>query len=314
MSRLTDLADELKSLAKVDNVNDGISDEDLQGYVTLALRQHDKYLTVDSLPVEEEEPVLTLAWVKVCLVRASKLSVDANLSGAAGYGRDNNTPYAKCISLSKELMTRYGSLCGTLRIDRNRVVVGTLFRRDDLYDALVPLLESASPSRIILSILGVVQSNDTEMVIKWSIDNLTDFYEVSIFSRVGSTAIFQEWNMQSDTSIPKLADGTTKLFSTLDSTMTALKITGLDLSEVNRFLVVMRNRSTKYAYSNELLVSAGSLPLELPASYYRASGEGSPEGTMVASPGYTYYDTVGDVLYVKKSGLGNTGWQPLVAL
>lgn len=38
------------------------------------------------------------------------------------------------------------------------------------------------------------------------------------------------------------------------------------------------------------------------------SGAGSPEGVVTASVETLYWDTVGQTLYVKNSGSGNTGW------
>jgi hypothetical protein len=41
------------------------------------------------------------------------------------------------------------------------------------------------------------------------------------------------------------------------------------------------------------------------------SGAGSPEGVETANPGKQYWDTAGtagNILYVKKTGTGNTGW------
>ncbi len=37
-------------------------------------------------------------------------------------------------------------------------------------------------------------------------------------------------------------------------------------------------------------------------------GAGSPEGVITASQGSTYWDTSGQMFYVKDSGSGNTGW------
>ncbi len=39
-----------------------------------------------------------------------------------------------------------------------------------------------------------------------------------------------------------------------------------------------------------------------------ASGAGSPETVLKASPGATYVDTNNGDLYVKQTGTGNTGW------
>ncbi len=42
------------------------------------------------------------------------------------------------------------------------------------------------------------------------------------------------------------------------------------------------------------------------------SGSGSPQGAQVASPGQTYWDTAGQSLWVKNTGVGNTGWVQLI--
>ena len=47
---------------------------------------------------------------------------------------------------------------------------------------------------------------------------------------------------------------------------------------------------------------------------YAASGSGSPEGVNVGFPGYTYFDTLNGTFYIKATGAGTTGWQPLFQL
>lgn len=43
-----------------------------------------------------------------------------------------------------------------------------------------------------------------------------------------------------------------------------------------------------------------------------STGNGSPEGVVTASPGCTYLDEDIDSFWVKKTGVGNTGWLQLV--
>jgi hypothetical protein len=43
------------------------------------------------------------------------------------------------------------------------------------------------------------------------------------------------------------------------------------------------------------------------------TGSGSPEGSVSATPGTTYYDTTGGTFWVKESGSGNTNWAELIA-
>lgn len=45
------------------------------------------------------------------------------------------------------------------------------------------------------------------------------------------------------------------------------------------------------------------------------SGAGSPEGVVIGSPGWTYYDTTNNIFYAKKTGTAtNTGWQNLIGV
>lgn len=42
-------------------------------------------------------------------------------------------------------------------------------------------------------------------------------------------------------------------------------------------------------------------------------GAGSPEGVVSAPPGTIYFDSTGDSLWIKESGVGNTNWIQLIA-
>ena len=44
-----------------------------------------------------------------------------------------------------------------------------------------------------------------------------------------------------------------------------------------------------------------------------ATGNGSPEGAVTATPGVTYWDALNQSLWVKDTGTGNTGWKQLIA-
>lgn len=43
------------------------------------------------------------------------------------------------------------------------------------------------------------------------------------------------------------------------------------------------------------------------------SGSGTPEGSQTGDPGNLYWDATNNVLYVKDTGTGNTGWLEIVA-
>lgn len=45
-----------------------------------------------------------------------------------------------------------------------------------------------------------------------------------------------------------------------------------------------------------------------------SAGSGSPEGVVTRGPGATYWDYTNQVLYIKDSGNGNTGWISILTL
>ena len=247
-ARLDALAIELEALASVENT-ESFADA-LPDYVQAAIVQHDKGLTIDSLPEAEEECVLTLAWIKVCLVRASKAAQDANITGAAGFGADRNSPYNKNMSLAKDLMARYSTLCSSIQPSKSRVVTGQLYVRDQVFDALVPLMMNQSPTKILLS--GSVAADNTA-ILSWTVDQMTDFHEFLLFFMEGTDAIYQQWNNFSALGVARINDGATKVFSYNSPQISSVKATEVDHTKTNRFLLVMRTRSGSYVYSNELV-------------------------------------------------------------
>ncbi len=44
-----------------------------------------------------------------------------------------------------------------------------------------------------------------------------------------------------------------------------------------------------------------------------STGVGSPEGVVTATAGTMYFDTTGQSLWIKSSGIGSTGWTQLIA-
>lgn len=263
MARVDNLIAELKLLAAVETT-DGIADTDLKTYFLQAVKQHDRNLDTSdalvNLAPEEEEPVLTLGWIKVCLVRAAKAAKESSVQGVAGYGRNVDSPYAKQMSMAEKLSDRYYKLCERLRLTTNRVVVGQLFVRDQIFDALVPLLQTANQPRVLLSLATDTSGlSDTlnAVVLTWTAENASDFYDLRIYCLTGNVPIFQQWNNTSGTGVPCINDSAVPLLiSERNPSVNTVRITDLDLRVVNRFLIVLRSRSGKYSYSNELVVAA----------------------------------------------------------
>jgi hypothetical protein len=251
MSNFADMVAELTQLAQIES-SENFDETVLEGYIQSALAQHNKALTITSLPIEQEEPVLTLAWIKVCLVRAAKAAKDSSLGGASGYSKDANSPYQKNMDMAKQLWGRYQELCTNLQIDKDSVVVGQVFVRDHLFDAMVPLFQNRKGIEINLV---CDKASGSDVILRWSINDISDLNKLLLYSIEGSDPIYQEWNAYSATNTANINDSAVLVQQIFDTTITSLKITDVDLSKLNRFLLVARTNSYKYQYSNELVVN-----------------------------------------------------------
>jgi hypothetical protein len=98
-----------------------------------------------------------------------------------------------------------------------------------------------------------------------------------------------------------------------DDGSTGLQIWKFDLNSVavDDGLTVLKPLNPQYAVAGRwILVSTSST-----AGGSGLAGAGSPEGVVIGNPGWTYWDTTNQVLYVKNTGTGtNTGWQNLVGV
>lgn len=253
MANINELVAELTDLSNVET-SEKISTGSLQKYIEDAVKAHDKQLTVQTLPPDEEEPVLTLAWIKVCLIRAAKFSKQSNLAGGQGFGSDSKTPYDKQMNMVKSLTERYSDLCGKLRINRNGIVLGQLFVRDDIFDAVVPLFETPDMPPIHLSL---AQASNNNAIIQWKTDkNFSDFFQcILIYLESPTDCIFQKWNFDSAVGIPNLNNSAAVLHTFNDPTVLSAKVQNLDMTATHRFMVVWRTRTYRYVYSNEITVT-----------------------------------------------------------
>jgi hypothetical protein len=239
--------------------SESFSDDNLSSIITEALRQHNQYLTIATLPVVEEEPVVILSWSKLSLMRASRFAAEASTSGASGYGSDKDSPFNKCLTLAKVLLETYKSLCEQLgiRTSGGSIVVSDLVVKDDRTDILVPYNEVSKPPLIVLALAsGESLSQGTTYILEWVTDYYDDFYLFVLFHMTGSVPIYQQWNYSSTTGVEMIHDSATQVASFDNCDTRATKVTGVDKTLTNRFLLVCRGKALKYSYSNELVLSS----------------------------------------------------------
>ncbi len=230
----------------------------LDTIIARALLQHNKTYSISSLPESEEECVVVLAWASVCYIRASKFANEANASGG-GFTADRDTPYKKNIDLANDLIARYQLLVAALGITDSgstRIAVGTILKRDPLHDSLIPLIVAPNTGRID-AVLTVLSPN-TSVQLDWAVTNWDGgYFDLIFFQITGSTSLIAPWNVANpDSGIRGLLNGATRLVTINDPEVTEIRFEDLDRTQINRFLLIAKNNSGKYAFSNELVLAA----------------------------------------------------------
>ena len=257
MASLATLVASLKEVANV-TANDVISDTLAGTFLTQALAQHNPLYTFSSLPAREEEAVQILAWIKVCLKRASNVVSQQTAHGPAGFGQDRETPYRKNMDMVAQLQRQYQAICSRLGLggDGSSISVSYLTTMDDRVDALTPLSLEPAIGPLVFS---VVQSSSNLSVfdLSWDFPAFDNFDSVQLFM-VERTALeideplLQNWNYDSDTGIPRILNGATLLTTITNPAQKAVRITEVDFLKRHHFVAVLKTRSGHYAYSQEL--------------------------------------------------------------
>lgn len=252
----TALATVMKGRARVQS-SEGISDATLESLITAGLTEHNPSLTFATLPTAQEELVILLGWIRLCVVRAGKAAQEGNLSGPSGYGQDRNTPYYKNMDLAKNLRAQYDSLAKSLGLaatqETQSVVVSDLLKPAVVHrgEATSEHYTPAPP----VPVLALETDLNTEAVLIWTFPHWDQFYSFILFTSDSTTEqIYQDWNMASQTTTPRISNLATKLIEWYDNDVRAVKVTDLDRAKDQRFLLVVRSKTDTYSYSNEVVI------------------------------------------------------------
>lgn len=214
------------------------------------------------LPLREYELVILLGWERVCLSRASFYAPQPSLnmkSGNPGFGSDRDTPFNKNTAFAKQLRQRYVELKGNLtanshdRDDSNAsgdIEVGELYRSDDTLNVKLPLRNAPVIQPVILQLQSQFAGG---CVIRWSECADDDFLTAYVLHSTVSP-INENWNSDGTNGIPFACADSNILFTTQDHVSRGLKVVELPAGTAY-FCVVVKSRSGRYAFSNEVSVA-----------------------------------------------------------
>ncbi len=257
MATVADLIIKLKAKSRL-QTSEGIEDDDLEVDFADSLIQHNRLYSFASLPVNEEELVLILAWIRLCFRRASKSVMSPASSGTAGFIQNDDSPYKKNIDLANQLQKRYNALVASLPLESSAggIVVTTVGILDSRSDRVLPPTATPTPPPVLLELAaGESTSVGTTYILNWYTDKFDGYYELVLFHTTGSDALLQTWNFNSDTGVPRILNGASKSSSFTDQDLRSVKVTDINKAVTNRFILVQIGRGSKYTYSNELALS-----------------------------------------------------------
>jgi hypothetical protein len=235
------------------------ADELLKSIMDAALLEHNAGFSYTNLPVDQERLVLLLAWEEVSITRASAIADAPNLSGTSGYGQDRNSPYYKNIDLAKKLREKYSELCSLMGLSTTSepssvVSSNIIIPSDELSGALVPVSVALPPNMV----LSLAETHAGEVVLIWTVRDYKNFLSLRIAYMTGnSEALYQDWNFDSSTGIPKVNNSAIILPTTItDRRIRSVKVSGLSFTNVQYFLLIMEGLGNFFSYSNVLAVAA----------------------------------------------------------
>lgn len=259
------LVEDLKLKSQV-QTSDGFSNPEVfESLVKSAGKKHNSSYVITgascTVPSLEHDAVVYLAWAELCVIRASMFAA-APSTNAQGFGTNRDTPYYKLMDLSKELRVMYKEACeaiglssfyGSGAITQSEVTVESI----DL-GAQAPLEMSATPpSPVITTTPSDRVNGDGTIVVNWTTKDFSNFEWFAVVFLQGASAIYQDWNWNSTTGIPRLNNSATVLGRINRMDIRSVKLENLTATTgtVNRFLVVLKTKSGKYAYSNEVAIT-----------------------------------------------------------
>lgn len=224
----------------------------LDDIFTTALSQFDPSTegNFTALTPIEYEAVILLAWIEVCMTRASTMAPQPSLAlrnNAPGFGADRDTPFKKCMDLAKKLEERYHAYCerhgiGEYEEDGGDVTVGSLYRDDERSSGKLPVTDA--PALPIPTLTATPETG--AVLIEWNLGSPDTLAEAMLFVCTNS-AIYQPWNQNSTTGIPRLNNLASITYRTTDIGEKAVRCT--TTSGTYYFLLVLRDTNGNLTYS-----------------------------------------------------------------
>lgn len=260
---LDSLVSDLKFNSQVQTSELFADPADYEKVVIRAGKKHNSSYVISSVtctvPLEEHDAVVILAWAEFCVIRAGKFAIAPNAT-QQGFGTDRNGPYYKLMDLAKNLRAQYQETCQALSIatyaGSGAVAQSEVTVEDLSLGAQVPVEVSTPPPSPVLTSDAQVASDGT-IIITWKCPTFKNFQKYVVLQIQGAAAILQPWNIGSASGISFTNDSVTNAgeFETQQATSAKLINLTKTIGTINRFVLAVVSRSGKISFSNEVVVT-----------------------------------------------------------
>jgi len=251
-SRLVNLTSRLVSRSRIKEQDEfEISSAEASTFLEEALLRHNPDYTWDTLPKEEEAPVILLAWKDVCMWRATQVSLQFPVEGQQGRA-DPSARFDNIMKLVERLGEEYDQVCEDLEIGAKvgeSVTMGTLVSYDDLWDHITPLSIQEGPEASSLSVAALNPPDSCDLV--WSENTDTDFYSYKVYADNDSGLADATTLNDPDADYKGVRNGAELLKTIKERHKTSIRISDLT-SGSWFFVVVTEDINGKVAVSDEV--------------------------------------------------------------
>lgn len=246
--RSEELVEILETEATID-ASEEIEETTLLRWLRNAIAKHAPAYTVDNLPTTEEEGVILLARIDVCVYRASKHTDTPDVQ-VNSLGADRSSVFTRNMTLAAQLRQRYDRLVAANSEGGSSVSQSRLFKESAQDSSVSPTAVPASP---VSMVAAKVSSTATSAILSIQMGARSDYRDTLLVYRVGGEN-YVESNNELRYGVKRLHEDSLLIASSSDPADTQFEITDLTTGEEYYFMFVRVSSRGVSSYSNEVRV------------------------------------------------------------
>jgi len=237
------------------------ADSVLTDWVQAALYQHNRRYTVATLPANEVDAVIFLAWIKLCYARAATASQYFSISGRSG-SVNKGEMVGHNLEMLRFLREEYITLCQRIGVNpAPEIIVSDFTILDESQNVMTPTSAHIPP---ITSVVGTQNYTGTTLDLYWSEAQPGDTflrYRVFYGTEEGLADLATLGDLEAE--YPGIdEDKATLLVTYIEKWRVACRVTGLTAGTHYYFIVMVEDINGRFAISDEVSTDHAPAPAE----------------------------------------------------